>query len=385
MHSVIIPYLTVLRCNRSPTLNTLSLLATVFCSAGARRRLILSTLLLLLSAGATGDTSTANTETLTGTYTALAIQGDLSGATGLFRQEHFRTDPSRKELTEQFSKRFLAPPSDSPGNGQTSFAEEITQTYEKYWRHALMKPADEAVGLAELRARLSIILGEYGPAVPANREVFDALHHALTAEHIHFVETTDPPMRDLLMWRSELRRDFTVQLTDRRLRLAVHFMDDFILQGWKDFASLGLARTTGWVEDGQLYCVAWAYDPESEHFRVSYLTHEARHLLDLEHYPAMDSTELEYRAKLTELAYANLTLKRILDDFTAKAAQNPDSPHAMANWRVIRDLHWKLYGKEMPESFEGWAPLNPAKVNRTARQLLELNTRDHDRATGISR
>ena len=124
--------------------------------------------------------------------------------------------------------------------------------------------------------------------------------------------------------------------------------------------------------------MAWAYDEGTENFSVSYLKHEARHLLDLERFPEMDSTELEYRAKLTELAFANRTLKRVLEDFTAKAEENADSPHAMANWRVVRDIHWSLYGEELPAGFTGWGVVNVGSVNRAARSLLKANTQQHE-------
>ena len=52
-----------------------------------------------------------------------------------------------------------------------------------------------------------------------------------------------------------------------------------------------------------LYCVEWAYAPDTENFEVSYLKHEAQHLADFQRFPGLPSAELEYRAKLTELAF----------------------------------------------------------------------------------
>ena len=126
--------------------------------------------------------------------------------------------------------------------------------------------------------------------------------------------------------------------------------------------------------------MAWAYDTASENFEVSYLKHEARHLLDLERYPQMDSVELEYRAKLTELAFADHTARRILQDFAEKSAQNPTSPHAMANWRVIHDTYWALFREEMAEGFDDWAQLNAGDINRVARELLASKTEQHEGA-----
>ena len=171
-----------------------------------------------------------------------------------------------------------------------------------------------------------------------------------------------------------------MRLSEQRVDVDVVFIDGFMLQGWKDHASLGLATTTGWVEDGVLYCLSWAYDTQSENFEVSYLKHEARHLLDLEQFPDMTTEELEYRAKLTELAHANRSMTRILNDFTDKSAYNPSSAHAIANWRVIRDVYWLLHGEEMPENFQGWTGIDAARVNQAARELLEIST---ERNSGI--
>ena len=125
--------------------------------------------------------------------------------------------------------------------------------------------------------------------------------------------------------------------------------------------------------------MAWAYDTTSENFAISYLKHEAQHLVDLERFPQMGSAELEYRAKLTELAFANQSLKRVLDDFAAKAAPNPESAHALANWRINREIYRGLNGVDMPDNWSGWGYVDAAKINRLARDLLMQHTRTWER------
>ena len=311
-------------------------------------------------------------------YVTMAIQGDISGASTLFSGNTNQVSKSSLEIARQFDERFVrgvhSPVQDHPD----VLVRDLVAAYRGYWRSLLMNDSSRTEAEAVLRSALSQLLQRENAQDRAGKDVFDDIHLALDARGLHYVETTDPPMRDLLLWRTEQRRGYSVQLTDHLVRLDVFFMDDFDLQGWKDYASLGLAATTGWVENGALYCVAWAYDEGTENFSVSYLKHEARHLLDLERFPEMDSTELEYRAKLTELAFANRTLKRVLEDFTAKAEENDDSPHAMANWRVVRDIHWSLYGEELPAGFTGWGVVNVGKVNRAARSLLKANTQQHE-------
>jgi hypothetical protein len=306
-------------------------------------------------------------------YVSMAIQGDLKDAAALFGAADLRERSPGAALRESYTERFVRQRSIASSGP----AGEIISAYREYWREALLDAPGHAVYELELDQRLAALLNQEFSQAESRAGMPGS---ALEEQNLFHFQSTDPPLRDLIIWNSQHSRNYSVQLTDQRLDLTVHFLDDFLLQGWKDFASLGLTATTGWVENGDLYCVAWAYDTNSENFEVSYLKHEARHLLDLERYPHMDSVELEYRAKLTELAFAHRTVHRILQDFSEKAAQNPASPHAMANWRVIRDTHWALSGKEMAEGSGDWLQLKAGDINRVARGLLAANTEQHERA-----
>ena len=313
-------------------------------------------------------------------YIALAIQGDLSRASTLLQEESTGEESMAVTLREKFDQRFLSPSATEQDIFARGFLDGVTLAYREYWKSALMGDSSHASQLETLETRLAAVLRRFYGKPTEGASVYEGLHEAYRSRGLHFLDSPAPPLRDLFLWQREKPGKYTVELTDKQLVLKVRFMEDFLLQGWKDFASLGLATTTGWVEDETLYCLAWAYDTESENFQVSYLKHEARHLVDLAQYPDMESTELEYRAKLTELAFANRTLQRVMDDFTEKAAQNPESPHAMANWRIVRDMHWALYDEELPENFTEWGHLDSGKVNRLARQLLALNTQTHEAA-----
>lgn len=308
-------------------------------------------------------------------YVSMAIQGDLTEAAELFSASGAPHDPVLLSLGTQFKQRFY--PADDPTEEavRSSFADGVGRAYRDYWREGLLGPTSREQFEARLEDRLSDLLFlEYGERVQGE-DLFTSLRQAYREHGLGFFDSPDPPLRDLFLWQNEEQRRYTVRLTDGVIDLEVRFLDGLLLQGWKDFASLGLATTTGWVENGLLYCVDWAYDRDSENFKVSYLKHEARHLADLQRWPALDSTELEYRAKLTELAFANRSMRRVLEDFSSKAAQNPASPHAMANWRVVKDVYKGVFGREMPVGFENWDELRTWKVHRVARRLLEESSR----------
>jgi hypothetical protein len=314
-------------------------------------------------------------------YVKLAIQGDLQPARALLdaTEGGAAAGTTEAELLMRFRQRFveLSEPS-SPDSGNT-LVDRVVSAYRSYWRHALM--ADAAPGSrSDAERQLQIALaealaqGQSGATVSTDDTVYAALTPALRGQGFHALISPAPPLQDLFVWREQETREYDVVLTDQRRTVRVAFLSGFSSLGWKDYAALGLATTTGWVEGDTLYCVAWAYSPGSEQFEVSYLKHETRHLADFERFPGLSSEELEYRAKLTELAFAAQTARRLLEDFSAKGAPNPASPHAAANYRVVRDVYEDLYGKAYPEEGGAWHSVSAAKVNRVARRLLERHT-----------
>ena len=318
----------------------------------------------------------AGTDTLAENYAALAIQGDLGPARDLIRQAGPNLSPADREFVARFERRFVDRSEAPQAPSGNALVDAVIAVYRDYWTNSLLAgvtTADSSAPLQELRA---VLHGHGGPAVAesSHGETFAAVEAALAAEGVHALAVPAPPLQDLLIWADQRLQDFEVELTDQTRTVNVVFMSGLHSAGWKHFATLGLVTTTGWVEDGALYCVEWAYATDSETFEVSYLKHESRHLADFEQFPGLSSAQLEYRAKLTELAFANTTQRRLLDDFTAKSAPNPDSPHALANYRVTRDLWRELFGTEFPGGDQAWMSISRTKVNRAARRLLAGDT-----------
>lgn len=333
------------------------------------------TLILCTSSGADSGSS------LVDRYVALAIQGDLQPARALLDGTSGGAVPgtTEAELLTRFRQRFveLSEPS-SPGSGNT-LVDRVVSAYRGYWRQSLMADAgagskSDAERQLQLALAAALSQSEYGAAALSTDAPYAALTPALRSQGFHALISPAPPLQDLFVWRDQETREYEVVLTDQRRTVRVAFLSEFSSLGWKDYAALGLATTTGWVDGDTLYCVAWAYAPGTEQFEVSYLKHETRHLADFERFPGLSSEELEYRAKLTELAFAAQTAQRLLEDFSAKGAPNPLSPHAAANYRVVRDVYEDLYGKAYPGGEAAWNAVSAAKVNRVARRLLERHT-----------
>jgi len=308
-------------------------------------------------------------------YIAFAIQGNLQAAPPLFESLPANGAPTDRELAARFRERFVdrtEAPAPSSGN---ALVDRVVATYRAYWRDTLMGSAVDAAAEDRLLTSLMASLQDAGEAVGerAPPDAYALLAPALQRQGFHALASQAAPLQDLFVWRRQEVDTFEVALPDQVRRVQVAFLSDFASLGWKHYASLGLATTTGWVDGDTLYCVEWAYAPGTENFDVSYLKHETQHLADFERFPGLSSAELEYRAKLTELAFASNTLRRLLDDFSAKGAPNPDSPHAEANWRVVRAVYEALYGEE-PVGDVSWAAVDVGRVNRVARRLLAEDT-----------
>jgi len=324
-----------------------------------------------------GGTQASGPDSVSDSYISLALQGDLSQAESLFAGLNLNTAPtSVVELVARFQARFIDQSEDlSPGTGD-AFADAIVSIYRKYWIITLMGSVSKPEGEAFLNASLRRVISQQGQAVDSSRSsnIFELVGELFDDKGVHYLDTPAPPLRDLFLWRTEESRKYSVRLTDRTQKVSVTFINDIYSQGWKQFATLDLVATTGWVENDRLYCVEGAYDRSSENFEVSYLKHESRHLADFERFPGLQSVDLEYRAKLTELAFASTSARRLLEDFTSKSASNPASPHAYANYLVTRDVYREMYDKPFPESGNTWQEITTQSVNKAARDLLQRET-----------
>lgn len=319
-------------------------------------------------------------------YVATAIQGDLRPALSWFAAAPMADDPVARDLGRRFDARFVAQSETGAAASGDDLVDGLVAAYRAYWVRALLGEMSEVQSRGLLEQELSNLLQahahtEHRSDAPNLYERTDA---ALRDRGFHALLGPASPLQDLLVWKSQQSADYKVELADGLREVRVHFMAGFASLGWKDYAALGLASTSGWVEQGALFCVADSYDVESETFQVSYLRHEARHLADFERFPGLSSAELEYRAKLTELSFASTTLQRLLGDFTRKSADNPDSPHAQANHRVIGDLYRELHGGIFPGGTSVWYDADRQRVNQAARRLLARDTQRLERIAAIS-
>jgi len=310
-------------------------------------------------------------------YVALAIQGTLAPARDLLGEAEVNGSPSEQDLARRFRARFVDRTEPLTPDSGSSLVDDIVSAYRSYWIDALMNGELPDTITPRLQHALAAALRSHGWELLAGADTSDlqrVLVEALRAEGIYALPGQASPLQDLLLWSEQSESRLEVELTDQKREVTVVYLSQFISQGWKHYAALGLVTTSGWIENGMLYCVDQAYATGTEAFEVSYLKHESRHLADMERFPGLAAADLEYRAKLTELAFASVSLRGLLEEFTARSAMNPEAPHAEANYRVTHDLYAELYGRPFPGNSDAWMTLNTNKVNRAARRLLQRDS-----------
>lgn len=229
------------------------------------------------------------------------------------------------------------------------FVSEVLRLYRDYWWHALKAPALRDAHGRRLLASLRALLG---PAAGQARD-FDTLEPVLDAELLrrgfHAQTGRTAPLRELMLWRRQDSRRYHVQLPEGPYDVRVELLDDFVSRGWSAYGRCERGSTGGWATDKALFAVVPAYAKDgglgSEAFRVVFLGHETQHFADQNRYPGIASWELEYRAKLVELAQAREVSAKRLRGFVTAQGDDPDSPHTYANKRVVAALTARLDGR----------------------------------------
>ncbi|MEL6446603.1 MAG: hypothetical protein AAFQ62_01505 [Pseudomonadota bacterium] len=323
----------------------------------------------------TSDT-TANSADLVFKAIGAGLQGDARYAIELLKSaEPASLNQRDRRYRSCMLKRFgdsvppkLAPATDSP------VADQIVAAYVSYWREALRAPElrQEYTRALEGDLRDRLDLTEDADNIQIENEV----RARLNAEGLGVLLGQTGVLRELMIWRQEDRQSMTVELPHGAYKTEVALLDDFVISGWGQFATCETRGAGGWVADRTLFAVVPVYDDlEGEEFRVTFLGHETQHFLDLDVYPNMASWELEYRAKLMELAMADRTRLKVLQKFIEDQGDDPLSPHSFANRKILTALlsELSLSDSDALRSVEGQA------IRDAASRLFEADTAMRDR------
>lgn len=172
-----------------------------------------------------------------------------------------------------------------------------------------------------------------------NMEEMEVVFSNICKEHSYYYqEGKTTGIYGPYIWKHQIEKEYDVDVLGIDQRVKVVFMSDFISCGWLRYYSSNKYGAAGWAkEDGVLYSVDEAYPSKSgPEFNVSFLKHEAQHILDYDRYPFLQSDSLEFRAKLVELYYYPNTDRflRILEE----AVDNPENSHSYASFWIVKLL-----------------------------------------------
>ncbi|MFN8179121.1 MAG: hypothetical protein U0167_14420 [bacterium] len=306
-----------------------------------------------------------------------ALRGDLRPAKALLLDvPEAQLSPRERELAAAFRRRFVDRKEEPALPGISPLAGRVVTAYRNYWTRSLLGEAQSAAAETTLAQDLRTAWRDVGETPPgAGDDLLERTRVRLERDGLHALAGRTQPYLELMLWAREDTTRYDVELTDGMQRVEVVFMRDFLVKGWADWATLGHASTGGWAMPQRLFCLGDDYDPRSEKFRVSYLQHEGRHFADYAKFPKLRQVDLEYRAKLTELAYADTTWKTLVQNFAATGALDTSAPHSYANRCVVRDVAQEIFGTDVPEAKDPrWDTVDPSRVHAAARMLLERHT-----------
>ena len=276
-----------------------------------------------------------------GRATGVALQGDAASAVKALAETNaasFAGDDAafRTCMINRFSA-VAQPPADL--TVADSWVATLAKNYVTYWQRALTKPNERDAAEQELRGAIGKVLGHS----ITNDSEFDSAEDDITNQAgkrgFHVLLGRTPPLRELMLWRKTTVEQRTVNLPEAQQSVTVNFLDDFVLRGWGYYATCGRRSAGGWATEQGLFAVVPAYKSlQDETFSVRFLAHESQHFADKRAFENLESWELEYRAKLAELALADSSQSSTVELICENRAESKDAPHGYADSRVVDDV-----------------------------------------------
>ncbi|MCB9027001.1 MAG: hypothetical protein H6625_11825 [Bdellovibrionaceae bacterium] len=307
----------------------------------------------------------------------LGIQGRVKEAIPLVKK--LKTNgltKKEKEFVRIFRERFEKR---EPKRYQSKnpFVKQLINIYQDYWFQCLLNEKSGKVAQTWLHKNVSSLANIHGFSFKKkfNDDYYcKRLKDIVEKQGYNCITGTVEPIHELEIWKNEKTKKYSVQLPDTKETVKTVLLQKFIVKGWMDFATIGVYYPGGWAKRDGLYCNSNAYNLKSEKFRVSFLTHEAQHFSDYKRFPKLEQIDLEYRAKLAELFAAKRIHRKALIAFMSMAEPNRKSPHAFANYCVVRDVSRIALEKDYPKSSTDWSRISRDEINLAARELIKKHS-----------
>lgn len=253
-------------------------------------------------------------------------------------------------------------------------SKSILTAYRRYWQDLMMQRRMKADAEKDLLAALN---GELPPDSAATDldTATERIKSVIRSERLYALTGITSPYYELMLWRVQSPNTYRVRLPEGAVNVSVVFLDQFVSLGWAGYATCGRYHSGGWATQDSLYAVRSAYDLGTESFRVSYLAHEGQHFFDYGRFPKLEQPELEYRAKLTEIAESDSTTYDLILDFAGMSGTDRSVPHQFANYWVARDLGRAVFGSNaLVTDPARWRGVAAKRLRSAAARLLAGNS-----------
>ncbi|MGE0567697.1 MAG: hypothetical protein AB7O73_07085 [Bacteroidia bacterium] len=289
-------------------------------------------------------------------------------------------DKEQLSFKNKYLHRFRFQDEDFDYKTKDTVLVSIIKIYQQYWKSILLQNKNVEAADSALKEKLTAYLYS---TVSKNKNIpqdtiannfTEYTKQLLNARGFGVANGKTAGYYDLLVWAKESTVNFDVVLLKTKIKVKVVFMDSIITMGWEEYATFGTYFPGGWATSDALFCVRSTYDLESENFKISYLKHEGQHFADYKLYPELSGADLEYRAKLIELSYAQSSIYNLISFFLGNSSRDRNNSHAFANNCVMRDLSKKIFGKEMETDLTKWKNIPIKKINKLSKKLLEQNS-----------
>ena len=304
-----------------------------------------------------------------------ALGGDMVEALSILDSiDRTKMSPSDSAVADCIRRTFGAPPKPEQLPPRSR---DILNAYRNYWQAVMLRRMGAQDAEAHLLRDLDAIRS--GGAVdtthaPDLSVASEWAKKAIESEGLYALTGVTSPYWELMIWKTQAPETYHVKLPERTIDVRVVFMDDFVSFGWAGYATCGRSHTGGWATSDALYALKSSYDIDSEDFRVSYLAHEGRHFSDYKQFPRLEQPELEYRAKLTEIALSSETTLKLITSFAQRSGHDRAVPHSFANYCLARDLSRAALGSEEgAEDPSKWNSVPADRIRREALKLLKEN------------
>ena len=288
---------------------------------------------------------------------------------------------TQKEIKQKYIARFLSKSEKFDLQTQDSLIINTLTIFRNYWWDVLMKKHSIRKSEDKYGILLSALIKSHSFAVDGKNVITaDAKDipfqlSILLRHHGYYsrVERTGNIL-DLIIWNNQTKENYALTIGDTTVNVHVVFIDNTLTLGWEGYATFDHFYPGGWTGADTLYCIKKDYNIESEHFKVSYLTHETQHLLDKKLNPKVSGWMAEYRAKLAELSAANTTVYHLIDAFSKGSKDDSRLTHPYAEFRVIGDLSKEIFKEKFVTDTLKWNKIPYFEINKVSGKLLKQNS-----------